>query len=53
MKKQDNKLLFLYGKLRHRNKAVYYCNLHKCYISRQNLFEKKFKCEKCKHKSDI
>lgn len=51
--KKNNKLLFLYGKLGNKNKAIYYCKLHKCYISKSNLIEKKFKCKKCKHKTDI
>lgn len=51
MKKE--KVLFLYGKLRNKNKAILYCNLHKCYIDKHQLFEKKFKCKKCKHKKEI
>ena len=51
MKKE--KVMFLYGKLKYKNKAKYYCELHKCYLSRQDLFMKKFKCEKCKHKKEL
>lgn len=51
MKKQP-KVLFLYGKLGNKKKAVLYCGLHKCFISRQDLFRKKFKCEKCMHKKN-
>lgn len=52
MKKQK-KVLFLYGRLRHKNKAVLYCDLHKCYLDKQQLFSKKFKCEKCKYRKDV
>lgn len=51
--KKSKKVLFLYGKLDKKNRAVYYCGLHKCYISKGNLFEKKFRCEKCKHKKEV
>lgn len=51
MKKE--KVMFLYGKLNNKKRAKYYCELHKCYLSRQNLFTKKFKCEKCKHKKEL
>lgn len=52
MKKQD-KVMFLYGKLGSKNKAILYCSLHKCFINKQQLFEKKFKCLKCKHNKNI
>ena len=52
MKKQD-KVLFLYGRLRYKRKAVLYCDLHKCFVDKQQLFSKKFKCEKCKHRRDV
>lgn len=45
--------IFLYGKIRNKRYAKFYCKLHKCYISKQNLFEKKFKCEKCKYKEEV
>lgn len=51
--KKENRVLFLYGKLRHKNKAIYYCELHKCYIDKPQLFAKKFKCENCKHKKEV
>lgn len=51
--KIKSKVLFLYGKLGKYNKAKYYCELHKCYLSQSNLYEKKFRCEKCKHKKDL
>ena len=52
MKKQD-KVLFLYGRLRYKRKAVLYCDLHKCFVDKQQLFSKKFKCENCKHRRDV
>lgn len=51
MKKE--KVIFLYGKLRNKSKAIYYCKLHKCYIDKPDLFSKNFKCKKCKHKKDL
>lgn len=50
---QKEKVLFLYGKLSNKKKAVYYCVLHKCYLSKYNLIEKKFKCKKCKHSKGV
>ena len=50
---KNNKVLFLYGKLRNKNKAMYYCKLHECYIDKQNLFAKKFKCKNCKHSTEV
>lgn len=51
--KMNTKVLFLYGKLRSKKKAVLYCELHKCYLDKGQLFSKKFKCEKCKHKKEV
>lgn len=48
-----HKAVFLYGKIMYEDKAVFYCELHKCYISKPQLFSKKFKCEKCKHGKKI
>ena len=50
---KNNKVLFLYGKLRNKNKAMYYCKLHGCYIDKQNLFAKNFKCKNCKHSTEV
>lgn len=50
--KKPQKVLFLYGKLGQKKRAVLYCSLHKCFISKQDLFRKKFKCEKCIHRKD-
>ena len=52
MKKKE-KVLFLYGKLGAKHKAILYCSLHKCFIDKHQLFGKKFKCEKCKHRKNI
>lgn len=49
----NSKVLFLFGKIKHINKAVFYCSLHKCYLSKSDLFTKKFKCKKCKHKKNL
>lgn len=51
--KKNNKVLFLYGKLTNKNKAVLYCDLHKCFLNKRNLFEKKFRCKNCKYKKDV
>lgn len=47
------KVLFLYGKIGYKDKAKYYCGLHKYYVSKKQLFAKKFKCKKCKHKKEL
>ena len=47
--KNEKKVLFPFGKLRNKNKAVLYCGLHKCFMSKGDLIAKKFKCNKCKH----
>ena len=52
MKKQE-KVMFLYGKLGMKCKAVLYCSLHKCFLNKQQLFSKNFKCEKCKHSKHV
>lgn len=52
MKKQD-KVMFLYGKLGMKSKAILYCSLHKCFINKQQLFSKNFKCKKCKHNKNV
>lgn len=51
MKKE--KVLFLYGKIGYKSKAKLYCDLHKCYLTKQQLYSKKFRCEKCKHKKEV
>ena len=49
---KNEKVLFLYGKLRNKKKAIFYCELHKCYIDKQDLFSKNFRCKKCIHKKN-
>lgn len=39
---KNKKVLFLYGRIGKRNKAVYYCNLHKCFLMKSHVWEKKF-----------
>ena len=48
-----HRVLFLYGKLGYKDKAKLYCKLHKCYLNKQQLFSKNFKCEKCKYKVEV
>ena len=51
--KNEKKVLFPFGKLRNKNKAVIYCGLHKCFMSKGDLIAKKFKCNKCKHRREV
>ena len=51
--KNEKKVLFPSGKLRNKNKAVIYCGLHKCFMSKGDLIAKKFKCNKCKHRREV
>lgn len=48
-----HKGLFLYGSIDYKDKAKLYCSLHKCFLNKQHLYKKKFKCEKCKHKKEV
>lgn len=50
---KNHKVLFLYGKLGLKSKAVLYCSLHKCFLNKQQLFGKNFKCEKCKYSKNV
>ena len=50
---KNHKVLFLYGKIGLKSKAVLYCSLHKCFLSKKDLFAKNFKCNKCKHRKNI
>lgn len=50
---KEEMVMFLYGKIKNKRKALYYCELHKCYISKPQLFEKAFKCRKCKHSKEV
>lgn len=49
---KNEKVLFLYGKIGYKKKAELYCDLHKCYVNKRQLFEKKFRCKKCKHQRE-
>lgn len=48
-----NKVMFLYGKLGNKNAAKYYCELHKCFLNSQNIFEKQCKRKKCKYRRKV
>lgn len=48
-----NAVLFLYGKLDLKSNAKIYCTLHKCYLSSQNIKEKKCNYKKCKFRKEI
>lgn len=50
---KNEKVLFLYGKVKYKNKAILYCGLHKCFLDKKQLFGKNFKCEKCKHSKNV
>ena len=50
---KEQKVMFLYGKIGKKKKAKLYCDLHKCYVNKQQLFTKNFKCEKCKYKKEV
>lgn len=43
-----NKAIFLYGKLRNPSEALGYCNLHKCYLDKSDVFEKRCVKKKCR-----
>lgn len=51
--KQKQKEMFLYGKLRDKKKAVYYCNLHKCYLDKTDIRKKNCNFKNCKHRKEI
>ena len=51
--KTKDTVLFLYGKLRPIEKAALYCDLHKCYLDKQQVFGKKFKCKRCKYMKNM
>ena len=50
--KKGKKVLFLYGRLRYKDKAIIYCKLHKCYLDRGQIYQKRYKCLNCKHRED-
>lgn len=47
------KELFLYGRRRYADKAAAYCNLHKCYLDKGDIKEKKCNFKNCKYKEEI
>ena len=50
---KNEKVLFLYGKVKYKNKAILYCGLHKCFLDKKQLFSKNFKCNKCKYSRNV
>lgn len=50
---KNKKGLFLYGKIADMRKAVMYCELHKCYLTKHQLFSKKFRCNGCRHRKEV
>ncbi len=50
---KKNVVMCLYGKLREKNKTVAYCELHKCYLDRKDIKEKKCNFKKCKYRKEI
>lgn len=47
------KELFLYGKLRPKNKAALYCELHKCYLDKGDVKKKGCNFKNCKYRKEI
>lgn len=45
--------VFLYGRLGYIEQAVAYCNLHHCYLSKENIKEKKCNYKRCKYKQEL
>lgn len=50
---KKRKELFLYGKIRNIDRAVAYCKLHKCYLDKGDIKEKKCNFKNCKYKKEI
>ena len=48
MESLDNKAIFLYGKFRHIQEAVGYCKLHRCYLDKKDIFEKRCIKKNCR-----
>lgn len=46
-------VVFLYGRLGLKSKAVGHCNLHKCYLDKYNASEKRCLKKHCKHYEEI
>lgn len=47
------KHLCIYGRLSRKNYTVAYCNLHKCYLEKKDIAEKKCNFKKCIHKQEL
>lgn len=54
-RKRTNKTkeISIFGRLVPKNKAVAYCQLHKCYLAPKDIAEKKCNFKRCKHKIDL
>lgn len=49
MQEISNKGIFLYGKLMKKSRARGWCNLHNCYLTSDDIREKRCKIKKCKN----
>lgn len=54
-RKRPNKTkeIYIFGKLVQKNKAVAYCELHRCYLEPRDITEKKCNLKKCKHRVEL
>lgn len=48
VKNIKNHVLFLYGRLRPKDKAIGYCILHGCYLEERDIKEKRCNKKNCK-----
>lgn len=48
-----NNEIFLYGRLRPRNRAKAYCMLHKCYLEAIDIKEKGCNYKRCTYKREV
>ena len=53
MKLHKNTVLFLYGRLRTKDRAKAYCAVHKCYLESRDIKEKQCNKKKCKYKEQV
>lgn len=53
VKLHKNIVLFLYGRLRPKDKAKAYCILHKCYLEPKDIKEKGCNKKNCIHKKEV
>ncbi len=49
----ETKEIYIFGRLVQKNKAVAYCELHKCYLEPKDIAEKKCNFKRCKHKIEV